>query len=313
MIAGTKNQWMCRTAVVSLILLLSSSWCYADDNPAVRSADTLPDESVKLWQALIRQADALALPTEFLKTIKPGFVTIEFDDLHAFAAEYHPDEHRMVLNLTLSFNMAGGTLKPLRSLPSRDLGTLYHELFHAYMDYISTLSNEGDSPAFRLLEFAKALQECRYRHVTITPIRQRTSHTEARVLTDRESWEALNETWAMFIGWAIWAQLEARGTSRDKHKKTNRAAEKGWLERLKKADHDADLTGYYEPEDPGERDIARKRYLAPAYRISSREAGALLEHVLEYPKNRALRSADVMEQVGRSSVENSSCHRPPSK
>ncbi len=50
----------------------------------------------------------------------------------------------------------------------------------------------------------------------------------------------------------------------------------GWLKRLKKADHDGILVGYYEPEDQQERTLAQKRYLAPAYRISPKEIDAIM-------------------------------------
>lgn len=252
-----------------------------------------------LWLLLIAQAQALDLPTRFLRSIRPGFVKMEFEDLHAFAAEYHPDEHRMILNRSLSFNAAGGALQRLSSLTHRDLGTLYHELFHAYMDYLASLpeSTLAGSEAERVLTFARHLQQCRYQEVSITPILQRKKYTETRLLTERESWEALNETWAVFVGWAIWTKLELTGGSglrdREKGRLTRREA---WLKRLKKADRDGDLIGYYEPEDPAERAIARKRYLAPSHRISPEEVAFLLEVVLEESPEDARRSAVVMDQ-----------------
>ena len=51
-----------------------------------------------------------ALPTAFLKEIDPTFVTVVFEDLRTYAAEYHPEDHRMILNMRLSFNKAGGRL-----------------------------------------------------------------------------------------------------------------------------------------------------------------------------------------------------------
>ena len=41
-------------------------------------------------------------PTRFLEQIPEQFVAFEFEDLHAYAAEYHPAEHRMILDRTLS-------------------------------------------------------------------------------------------------------------------------------------------------------------------------------------------------------------------
>ena len=250
-----------------------------------------------VWNSLIEQAQGLGLPTRFLRLIPPGFVTLEFEDLHAFAAEYHPEEHRMVLNRTLSFNAAGGVLRPLNTMTHRDLGTLYHELFHAYMDYLKSSPDEAaaDPNASRLLAFAGEQQQCRYQTVAITPVLQRKSATETRYLTDRESWEALNETWAVFVGWVTWTRLELSG-ARSAHGSRNHGGIEGWLKRLQKMDRDGDLIGYYEPEDPAERMIARKRYLAPSHRISPREVAILLEVLLEEPTEQATRSAAVLER-----------------
>ena len=44
----------------------------------------------RMWGQLIREAQALGLPTKFLKAVPPSFVQFEFDDLHSYAAEYHP-------------------------------------------------------------------------------------------------------------------------------------------------------------------------------------------------------------------------------
>jgi hypothetical protein len=231
-----------------------------------------------------------------LRVIEPGFVTLEFSDLRTFAAEYHPEDHRMVLNRVLSFNAAGGRLKPLSSLSSREVSTLYHELFHAYLDYLTSRHDAAaaDAESARLLAFARDQQRCRYAIVTITPVIQRKSVTEPRLLTDRESWEALNETWAVFVGWAIWTRLEL---SRGQGGKAllGPSTTEGWLNRLRKADRDGEFIGYYEPEDPAERAMTLKRYLAPAHRISPREVGVLLEVVLGEPAEQARRSSAVME------------------
>ena len=65
----------------------------------------------------------MSLPTKFLKAVPPSFVQFEFDDLHSYAAEYHPEDHRMVLNRTLSFNGAGATLLPLGRLTHAEIET----------------------------------------------------------------------------------------------------------------------------------------------------------------------------------------------
>ncbi len=250
----------------------------------------------RAWAELRQEAETLGLPTRFLQKIPPGFASIEFEDLRSFAAEYHPEQHRMVLNRVLSLNAAGGTLRPLSQLPHRDLATLYHELFHVYMDFAESAAEEGmaDPRSEQLLTVARTLQHCRYGRVLITPLVRRKSFTEARLLTERESWEALNETWAVFVGWHIWTTLQLREHARSRGGSGFDPREE-WLERLKKADQDATLSGYYEPEDPRERALTRKRHLAPSFRISPAEVRTLLELVLEASPESARRAGGVME------------------
>lgn len=247
------------------------------------------------WGDLVVQAEALGLPTKFLRVIPPGFLALEFEDLHTFAAEYHPQEHRMLLNLPLSFNGAGGTLKPLAKMTHREVGTLFHEFFHAYMDYIhSQPSAAGLGPEIaRLRAFAEDQQRCWYQVVTITPVVQRRGATEVRFLTEREAWEALNESWAVFVGWAIWSQLELGGAAQTG---ISAYATEAWRARLKKADREGDLIGYYEPEDPAERQVTQKRYLAPSHRLTPGEVQVLLEVPFGAARRDAQRASSVMEQ-----------------
>lgn len=190
--------------LVSLVLLcavgvISSS---AEERKASGAA--------RMWEQLIGGATTLRLPTGFLKAMPPDFVQFEFDDLRTYAAEYHPGEHRMVLNRTLSFHAAGRDVRPLTTMTSKELEVLYHELFHAYIDYLESREAGGalPGPEQELIAFARDMQVCRYREVSITPVVQRIQETEVRYLSDSEAWEALNETWAVFVGWAVWNQLE---------------------------------------------------------------------------------------------------------
>jgi hypothetical protein len=242
------------------------------------------------WSQVISQAAGLGLPTRFLRLMPADFVTVEFEDLHAFAAEYHPEEHRMVLNRALSFNAAGGTLRPLTTLTHREVGTLYHELFHAYLDYLRTQPERAsaDRDAARVLALAEAQRNCRYQTVNIAPVVQRPGVTEPRYLNDRESWEALNETWAVFVGWAIWTRLELETGGSPKTRFSQ------WIKRLQKAEREGELIGYYEPDDPSERAMARKRYLAKTDRISLEEVSLLLQSVLELSHTQAQRAAKVV-------------------
>lgn len=244
-------------------------------------AEPLDGNSARMWEQLLADAARLRLPTQFLKDIPSDFIRFEFEDLRTYAAEYHPDEHRLVLNRTLSFNAAGGTLRPLAKLTHKELEVLYHELFHAYMDFLAT-RGDGSDPAASpetLLSFARKQQACRYGEVTITPVVQRRDETESRYLTEGESWEALNETWAVFIGWAVWNQLEVQrksGSAMFQH-----AGETDqWLSRLERAIEKGDLRGYYVPEDPDERRLTLKRFLARQSQISGVETEVLMRQVL---------------------------------
>ncbi|KXK05614.1 MAG: hypothetical protein NBKEAIPA_01492 [Nitrospirae bacterium] len=263
-----------------------------------------PDSS-RLWTTLIAEAKALQLPTKFLEQIPAQFVRFEFEDLHAYAAEYHPAEHRMVLNRSLSLNAAGGTLRPLKRLTHKELETLYHELFHAYMDFLEQ-TQSANGPG--LLAFAREQQRCRYQHVLITPLLQKKDQKEERFLSETESWEVLNETWAIFIGWAVWTQLEvgkpAKGAAQP-------FSPSGWLARLEKADGEADLKGYYEPEDPSEQAMARKRFLAPEFRLSAQELTTLMKEVLGSPVELIRQAEAVLKRPRLSVSTQGTCQIPP--
>lgn len=237
------------------------------------------------WVRFLADAERVQLPTKFLKALPPDFIQFEFDDLRTYAAEYHPDEHRMVLNRSLSFNAAGRILKPLVQMTHKELEVLYHELFHAYMDYLSLREKQSGEAGRRsddLLGFAREQQVCRYSEVRIAPIVQRQNDMESRYLTQAESWEALNETWAVFIGWTVWNQLEVqRKTGKSMFQERGQAHQ--WIRRLKAAFENVEFRGYYVPEDPEERRLAQKRYLAKASQLTLREAVVLMKQALGFP------------------------------
>lgn len=247
-----------------------------------------------MWSQLVAEAEGLGLPIKFLKAVPADFVTFEFDDLQTFAAEYHLEEHRMVLNRTLSFNTAGGTLRPLRRLTHGEIETLYHELFHAFMDYLATMRSGDQSDP--LMTFARIQQQCRYSTVLITPVVQRKMETEERYLTETESWEALNEAWAVFIGWAVWNQLESAGRGKPSLLKPGKLRDL-WVRRLQDADREGKIRGYYEPEDPEERRVARKRFLAMESRLSPEEAERLMGDALGYPADLIKQAMKVLDPL----------------
>ena len=275
--------------------------------PNAGMSDERPTSTERMWSQLLGEAHALGLPTKFLKTIPLSFVQFEFDDLHGYAAEYHLGEHRMVLNRALSFNGAGATLRPLGRLTHAEIETLYHELFHAYIDYLVTAAEtSSEVTSDPVLAFARVQQRCHYGAVLITPVVQRKGETEERFLTERESWEALNETWAVFVGWSVWNQLElTSGTARSIQKSGKSQDE--WVRRLRSADREGVLRGYYEPEDSGERAVARKRYLAPASRLSEPEATVLMKHVITLPPSLLARAREVLSRLGHGTERYSQC------
>jgi len=268
--------------------------------------DRLPSTD-RIWRQLLSEAHALDLPTKFLRAVPPSFVQFEFDDLHSYAAEYHPGEHRMVLSRTLSFNGAGTTLRPLGQLTHTEISTLYHELFHAYLDYLVTAAEASPEAASdSVLALARAQQGCHYGAVLITPVLQRRGVTEERFLSERESWEALNETWAVFVGWVVWNQLELSGHRGRSIQQPGKSQEE-WVSRLKDAEREGNLRGYYEPEDPGERAVARKRYLAPASRLSEQEATVLMKDVMEFSPALLLRARGVVSGTGQGVARYDQC------
>ena len=241
-----------------------------------------PDRNVNTWLNLIDQAEALHLPTGFLKEIDPDFVTVTFEDLRTYAAEYHPEDHRMILNLRLSFNKAGGALMDLERMTHHDVSLLYHELLHSYLDYIFNGPGPGKlSPqANHVLSFAREQMRCHYRFVRINPIRQRRDMTEIRFLSQEDSWEVLNETWAVFVGWQIWTKLEQQTNGIGPW--TDPLID-AWATLLSEANTSGELLGYYEPDDPEERRVARKRFIAPSNGLTPEGAELLLTVVLEEP------------------------------
>lgn len=286
---------------LALIIVVVSAGLIQTSQAEEPSAD--PQKVHNPWPALIEQAEARGLPTTFLKQIDPDFVTVVFEDLRTYAAEYHPSQHRMILNMRLSFNEAGGALADLDRMTHHDLALLYHELLHAYLDYIFAAPNPEALPpgAKRLLTLANEQLQCHFRFVRINPIRQRKSATELRFLSKADAWEVLNETWAVFVGWAIWTKLELfpHGLASAEWKPD---VLKEWGVRLTKANQSGELLGYYEPDEPEERRVARKRFIAPSNGITTQGVERLLADVLgESPE--LIRASTAAIDQSRTSAE----------
>jgi hypothetical protein len=252
--------------------------------PPVSSEPIGPSASNRQWERLLAEAGQLHLPTTFLKVVPPDFIRFEFDDLRAYAAEYHPGAHRMVLNRSLSFNAAGRMLKPLTKMTYKELEVLYHELFHAYMDYLASPSeqlSDAGPVSNELMDFARTQQACRYGNVMIAPVVQRPDEMESRYLTESESWEALNETWAVFIGWAVWNQLDIQHQGVESMFRQQRLMDR-WAQRLEMAFQKGEFRGYYVPQDADERRITHKRFLAKPSQLTWREASVVMAQVLGF-------------------------------
>ncbi len=130
---------------------------------------------------------------------------------------------------------------------------MYHEFFHAYFDYLDFAAGSARMPeeAARIRDEAKRLLACRYTVVDVVAgpgqkTQQRRVSTEHRRLAESEGWDALNETWGVFVGWAIWNKLEV--TNRFQIDWDTEAVELFW-NRLLEAYEDGILTGYFEPAD----------------------------------------------------------------
>ena len=258
----------------------------------------MPSGAAKMWGQLIAGATALRLPTGFLKAMPPDFVRFEFDDLRTYAAEYHPGEHRMVLNRTLSFHAAGRDVRPLTTMTPKELEVLYHELFHAYIDYLESEESGGRLSGAEqgLITFAREMQVCRYREVFITPVVQRSHEAEVRYLSDPEAWEALNETWAVFVGWAVWNQLEIEKKGGQSMVGSSPLSGE-WVARFRRAMESGEMRGYYVPLDPEERRVTHKRFLAPDSRLSLDESSRLMRQVLGLPEKFVELSEKAVRQV----------------
>jgi hypothetical protein len=236
---------------------------------------------------LIHELADIGLPSRFLKILPPGFVKLEFARLENAAAEYHPGGHRMIFNRALSKDNQGQRFRPIDEIGNQELATIYHELFHAYFDYIDFAAGTPDLPPeeARLHAEARRLVGCRYAvvDVVVGPLQKgahRKVRSESRRLADTESWDARNETWGIFVGWAIWNKLEA--TDRLTRRWDWEALEM-FLDRLEAAHLNGDFTGYFEPADAESRKIIPRWYLAPNSAITALEITLLLEVVLEEP------------------------------
>lgn len=277
MTVSNPGPWSMKTIfTVSLLALLF----LPGPSSAVRVSDSHAE-----WGRLTKELAEAGLPSRFLKVLPVEFVQLEFADLKAAAAEYHPAGHRMVFNLALSEGNQGRRFRPIRDIGNQELATMYHELFHAYFDYIDFAADSARMPpeAVRLQTEAKRLLACRYTVVDVVAgpaqkAHQRTVPIEQRRLSESEGWDALNETWGVFVGWAMWNKLEA--TNRLRTRWDWEAVESFW-NRLAEGYQDRILTGYFEPADLQARHVLPRLYLAPSDAISLPEVALLLEVILE--------------------------------
>jgi hypothetical protein len=264
-------------AWVACLVLLSASIVQAGPVP------DMPGE----WARLTTETAEMGLPSRFLRLLPLEFVKLEFADLKNVAAEYHPEGHRMVFHLNLSEGNQGQRLRSLRQVGNLDLATIYHELFHAYFDYVDFASGTPrmTPQGARLNAEAKRFAACRYSVVEVSPISAqqnapRNGRFEKRRITERESWDALNETWGVFVGWAIWNKLETTDQLNPVTRWDWDTVEE-YLDRLETAYVNRELTGYFEPANQAERRGIPRWYLGPSHAISAQEIALLLEVILD--------------------------------
>jgi hypothetical protein len=89
----------------------------------------------------------------------------------------------------------------------------------------------------------------------------------------------MNDTWGVFVVWVLWTILvlfqDLLST-----KTWTPALIVQWTQRLTDAVESVELLGYYEPDDPEERQIARKRFIAPSNGLTPQDVELLLGGVL---------------------------------
>ena len=249
-------------------------------------AGPVPDPQGE-WARLTKEAAEMGLPARFLRLLPLEFVKLEFADLKNVAAEYHPEGHRMIFHLNLSEGSQGQRFRPLRQIGNQELATIYHELFHAYFDYVDFASGtpKMTPQGTRLYTEAKRFLSCRYTVVELSPGPpqkgvSRKSRIEKRRITEREGWDALNETWGVFVWWAIWNKLEVTDRFKPALRWDWNVLEE-FLDRLEAAHASGELTGYFEPANQDKRRGIPRWYLAPSYAISAPEIALLLEVILD--------------------------------
>ena len=80
-----------------------------------------------------------------------------------------------------------------------------------------------------------------------------------------------------------------------------------WTERLEKAVESGELLGYYEPDEPEERRVARKRFIAPSNGLTPQDVEHLLTKVLHEPSEIVEASKAVFEEYQTSLEPPPSC------
>ena len=127
-----------------------------------------------------------------------------------------------------------------------------------------------------------------------------------RFLSKEDAWEVINETWAVFVGWQVWTKLEQHRGARRIGPWTDPLLE-DWGVRLAAANTSGELLGYYEPDDPDERRIARKRFIAPSHGLTPQGAKLLLDVVMGESKAVIEEGGFVIKETQDTSEEKLPC------
>lgn len=154
-------------------------------------------------RAFLDQAKANGFPVDFLYKVLPS-LKIQFGGVGSGASAEFNRKDTILLEKALSVDEeGGGGLKSYSLISDSDKGTVFHELFHAYMKWVQDESAKsgGDVEARRLADFIRT-SRCRYVNVTLTD-------GSKKSLSESDQYDLLNENWGIWFGGFLmrqWAQ-----------------------------------------------------------------------------------------------------------
>ncbi len=131
------------------------------------------------------------LTKHVLPNIKLSFGGLRSSDT---VAQYNRSTNEMRLGKNLSVDGLGRRLKPYDELSWSEIGPIFHELSHAYLDWAKEEAGKNEKAngnARRINAFANSTR-CRYENVV-------TKSGKKDTLTESQQYDLLDETWAMWL------------------------------------------------------------------------------------------------------------------